>query len=135
MPWTRDDYPDSMKNLDPEVREKAIEIANTLVEEEGYEEGRAIAIAQSQAKDVIDPDRKPKGGGGSNRRRVEGPPQHVVPHEVGWAVKREDADQPSKTFETKQEAREYAIDIASNQNTDVVFHDQEGREQKRWEDL
>lgn len=51
MPWSKSNYPDSMKNMDPQVREKAIDIANTLVEEEGYEEGRAIRIAQSQAKE------------------------------------------------------------------------------------
>lgn len=53
MPWTKQDYPDSMKNLDPEVREKAIEIANALVEDEKMEEGRAIAIAQAQAKKSV----------------------------------------------------------------------------------
>ncbi|MBW3582344.1 MAG: hypothetical protein KY455_04525 [Euryarchaeota archaeon] len=53
MPWTKQDYPDSMKNLDAEVREKAIEIANALVEDENMEEGRAIAIAQAQAKKSV----------------------------------------------------------------------------------
>lgn len=51
MPWTEDDYPQSMKNLTPEVRQKAIEIANKLYEDEHYEEGRAIAIATSTAEE------------------------------------------------------------------------------------
>jgi uncharacterized protein YdaT len=50
MPWTKKDYPDSLKNFDSRIRNKAIEIANALLEE-GYEEGRAIAIATSRAKD------------------------------------------------------------------------------------
>ena len=50
MPWSKDDYPDSMKNLTEEVREKAIDIANALLEKEGYDEGRAIAIATKQAE-------------------------------------------------------------------------------------
>lgn len=50
MPWTSDDYPVSMKNLEPRVRDKAVEIANALLED-GYEEGRAIAIATAQAKE------------------------------------------------------------------------------------
>nr|WP_159881291.1 hypothetical protein [Paenibacillus puerhi] len=50
MPWTKKDYPPSMKNLDERVREKAVEIANALLEN-GYEEGRAIAIATAQAKE------------------------------------------------------------------------------------
>jgi len=39
-----------MKHLPPVVREKAIEIANALLEEEGMEEGRAIRIAIARAK-------------------------------------------------------------------------------------
>lgn len=54
MPWTKKDYPDAMKNLDKEVRDKAIEIANALVKEENMEEGRAIPIAISQAKEWAD---------------------------------------------------------------------------------
>jgi uncharacterized protein YdaT len=38
-----------MKNLAPEVRAKAIEIANALLEE-GTEEGKAIRIAIAKAK-------------------------------------------------------------------------------------
>lgn len=49
MPWSEHDYPVSMKNLTPEVRNKAVEIANSLLEE-GYPEGRAIAIATAQAE-------------------------------------------------------------------------------------
>jgi uncharacterized protein YdaT len=49
MAWSEDNYPRSMKNLSPRVREKAIEISNTLLDQ-GYEEGRAIAIGTSQAE-------------------------------------------------------------------------------------
>ena len=51
MPWTKKDYPDSMKNLPEAVRNKAIEIANVLLEEKNMEEGIAIATAISRAKD------------------------------------------------------------------------------------
>lgn len=50
MPWTKDNYPDSMKNLRAEIRYKAIEIANALVEDEHMSEGRAISIATAQAE-------------------------------------------------------------------------------------
>jgi len=53
MPWSKNDYPPSMKNLDERVREKAVEIANALLRD-GYEEGRAIAIATSQAEEWAD---------------------------------------------------------------------------------
>jgi uncharacterized protein YdaT len=50
MPWTENEYPDAMKNLTKKVRTKAIEISNALLEE-GMEEGRAISIAISKAKE------------------------------------------------------------------------------------
>jgi uncharacterized protein YdaT len=50
MPWSEHDYPVSLKNLTPEVRNKAIEIANALLQE-GNEEGRAIAIATARAEE------------------------------------------------------------------------------------
>lgn len=51
MPWTENNYPASMKNLTPEVRNKAIEIANSLLEKEGYPEDRAIPIAIDTAEE------------------------------------------------------------------------------------
>ncbi len=38
-----------MQNLSPEVRLKAIEIANALLEQ-GYDEGKAIRVAIAKAK-------------------------------------------------------------------------------------
>jgi uncharacterized protein YdaT len=52
MPWSSDYFPTSMKHLPPVVREKAIEIANALLEE-GMEEGRAIRIAIAKAKEWV----------------------------------------------------------------------------------
>ena len=49
MPWTETRYPASMKRLAPEVRGKAVEIANALLAE-GYDEGRAIRIAIAKAR-------------------------------------------------------------------------------------
>jgi len=50
MPWDETYYPQSMRNLRPEVRMKAIEIANALLEE-GYDEGKAIRIAIAKAEE------------------------------------------------------------------------------------
>ncbi|MGH2413090.1 MAG: DUF2188 domain-containing protein [Microcystaceae cyanobacterium] len=58
MPWSKNDYPTSMKNLTAEVRDKAIEIANALLEE-GYEEGRAIAIGTAKAEEWAENRDKP----------------------------------------------------------------------------
>ncbi|GGH25488.1 hypothetical protein [Paenibacillus segetis] len=54
MPWNKQEYPPSMKNLDARVRNKAIEIANALLEED-YEEGRAIATAKAEEWDQNHP--------------------------------------------------------------------------------
>jgi uncharacterized protein YdaT len=43
MPWSDERYPVSMKNLAPQVRHKAIEIANALLAA-GRPEGQAIRI-------------------------------------------------------------------------------------------
>ena len=112
MPWDKTNYPASMKNLDTEVREKAVEIANALVEE-GYEEGRAIPIAISQA-----------------RRWAENQPTrtlHVVPHPEGWAVREEGRSRASIVLETKEEAQNRALEIGKYEGADVVIHDENGR--------
>lgn len=51
MPWTKTDYPNSMKNLTATVRNKAIEIANALLKKRHMDEGISIATAISRAKD------------------------------------------------------------------------------------
>ena len=50
MPWTNENYPVSMKNLPAKTREKAIEIANALLEEKHIDDGIAIAIGIKNAK-------------------------------------------------------------------------------------
>ena len=50
MPWNADFFPASMKHLPPPVREKAIDIANALLDER-MDEGKAIRIAIARAKD------------------------------------------------------------------------------------
>jgi uncharacterized protein YdaT len=76
MPWSPDDYPASMKHLPPLVREKAIEIANALLGDEGMEEGRAIRIAIARAKQwaTHHSDHHPNRSGASIRTRAVGTP-------------------------------------------------------------
>jgi len=50
MPWTIDRYPASMRRLPPWVRDKAIKIANALLNE-GMDEGKGIRIAIAKAKE------------------------------------------------------------------------------------
>ena len=50
MPWTDAYYPKSMMHLPDPARQKAIDIANALLEQ-GMEEGKAIRIAIAKAKE------------------------------------------------------------------------------------
>ncbi|MFF2286746.1 DUF2188 domain-containing protein [Peribacillus butanolivorans] len=55
MSWDKNDYPDSIKNLNKDVREKAIEIASALLDE-GYKDDKAIPIAIDRAKMALGKD-------------------------------------------------------------------------------
>ena len=48
MPWNEQYYPPAMEHLSPIVRAKAVEIANTLLEE-GHDEGFCIRVAIARA--------------------------------------------------------------------------------------
>lgn len=50
MPWTSEYYPKSMTHLPSPVRQKAIDIANALLEQ-GMDEGKAIRIGIAKAKE------------------------------------------------------------------------------------
>lgn len=119
MPWRKNDYPVSMKNLEPRVRNKAIEIANALLDD-GYEEGRAIAIATAKAKEWNDDHPQ------SKRDKSSAPNYHVVPHEEGWAVKEEGADAVRLYAETKADAVEQAKEWASDANKTAIIHRKDG---------
>lgn len=93
MSSNKNKYPDSMKNLSGSTRTKAIEIANTLFEE-GYEEGRAISIAISKAKE------KTK----SMKDSANNLTYHLVPHDGDWAIKKENNSRVTEVFQTKNEA-------------------------------
>lgn len=53
MPYSKTDYPASLKNFMAPVRSKAIEIANALLAD-GNDESKAIAIATAQAEKWAD---------------------------------------------------------------------------------
>ena len=50
MPWYNGDYPPSYKNQPKKLREKAVEIANAVLEETG-DEGVAIATGLKRARE------------------------------------------------------------------------------------
>ncbi len=71
MPYTKNDYPDSMKNMKEIARFKAIDILNAMLKD-GYDESRAIPIAISQAKEWYE--------GASNKEKSEMKKEDVTDH-------------------------------------------------------
>ncbi len=131
MPWSEHDYPDSLKNLDPIVRRKAIDIANAMLAE-GYEDDAAIPIATAQAKkwaedadaaekralkrkDITDHPRQPKSRGAKLIERDV----TVNKVEDGWEVRTVGAQRADSLHKTKREATARAQEIAEKRGTDV----------------
>ncbi|WP_373895000.1 DUF2188 domain-containing protein [Virgibacillus natechei] len=147
MPWTLNDYPPSMKNLDEATKMKAIDIANSMIDE-GYEEGRAIPIAMEQAKewqqnanqDEIESYKK---RGKPTQRSEEGEKydnnperleeaEEVVAHEEGWAVQSSNAERASDIFEKKDDAIKRAREVARNKGTSLTIYKQDDTIQKTY---
>ncbi|MGD9583057.1 MAG: DUF2188 domain-containing protein [Lysobacterales bacterium] len=58
---------------------------------------------------------------------MAGKNQHVVPHQDGWAVKRAGNQRVTSTHDTEQQAIDAAMDIARNQQPELVIHRPDGR--------
>ena len=119
MPWTKNDYPDSMKNMDESARNKAIEIANKLVEDD-YEEGRAISIAISQAKEWY------QNRGEETSAEIT---HHLVSEGDKWILNATDNDEQTE-FGTKVEAMDKIDELKKEQSIKVMVHDTDGNFQK-----
>lgn len=140
MTWNMEDYPNSMKNMAPLERKKAIDIANALLAD-GYADDRAIPIAMSQAekwyeaasekeKDAFEKEANPSKDDEHdvNQRSAELlDANEVVKHtEDGWAVMAEGAKKPSELFDTKKEAVDAAKVIARNKKSNVKEYRKDG---------
>ena len=138
VPWDTNDYPSSLKNLDVEIRKKAIEIANAMVDE-GYDEGTAIPIATDQAKEWYenaskeeknqmrnksDKNLRTRDSDKTNSRpELQDKEELVIKREDGWAVQAEDAKRASAVYDNKKDAMKRAKEIAENKGTDVKVKD------------
>src|SRR5687767_8530668 len=131
MPWTKVNYPPSMKNLPPVIRGKAVEIANALLEE-NQEEGIAIATGISRAKDWAE-NRHIKlknGKGHSTDVKKHGHDQYVIPYEGRWAVKNE-GEKTIKAFQLKKDAVVAARKKAKDANGNLIILGKDGRVQQK----
>lgn len=57
----------------------------------------------------------------------KGKNQHVIPTEIGWAVKGERNLRVTKRTETKDDAIVKAREIAKKQKTELVIHNRDGK--------
>ena len=127
MPWIQKNYPDSMKNLDPTVRNKAIEIANALMREgKMHDEGNVIATGISKAKDWathegMDVAKTP------TDHKDHGTDQYVIPHKKGWALKTERSNKPYKVYATKEEAIEKGEEMAKKHSATLMIQGEDGK--------
>ncbi|GIN19847.1 MAG TPA: DUF2188 domain-containing protein [Bacillus bacterium] len=113
MPWSKNDYPESMKNLPDDIRDKAIEIANALLEED-YSEGRAISIGIAQARKYIE-------GDDDNR-----PEYHVEPDGEDWILKKKDGLKAIMREETKKNLLDRAKEYVNDRDGMLVIHKTDG---------
>ncbi len=133
MPWTMDDYPQSLKNLDELGRKKAIDIANAMLKD-GYKESDIIPIATKQAEKWYKDASKDELNELKNKHitqhqtdqsanpELNEEPIHVYFEDNEWKVKTEKAKQASDTFQYKKYAVKRAQEIAENKNTKVIEH-------------
>jgi uncharacterized protein YdaT len=134
MPWTKTDYPNSMKNLPEEVRNKAIEIGNALLSENKMDEGIIIATAISRAKDwAAEHGKKIENPERSKITDVKehGQDRIVIPFENEWAIKVEGREKIEKLFHTKQEAIKQARKETKKVNGTLTIHRKTGKVEKR----
>lgn len=134
MPWTKKDYPVSMKNLPNEVRNKAIEIANALLDERDMDEGIAIATAISRAKDWAanrGKDTTNKGGRPADIKE-HGEDRYVIPMgDSNWGVKVEGKKKVERVFDNKEDAVKQARKEAKAANASLTIQKRTGKVQKR----
>jgi hypothetical protein len=62
---------------------------------------------------------------------AQGKNQHIVPHGGGWAILGAGNEKVTRQFETQREAIEHGRQIAINQQSELIIHNQEGRIRER----
>lgn len=114
MPWSKNSYPDSMKNLEPHVREKAIEIANALLRDD-YNEGRAISIATAQARKTI-----------HEEDSDERPMYKVIARESDWVLMKSDGERAIFAESTKKSLLEKVKLYVNEHNGILAIYQENG---------
>lgn len=117
MPWSKNDYPDSFKNLEQDVRDKAIEISNALLRE-GTDEGRAIAIATTKAREYVQ-------GNESDRNVYE-----VRPRDNDWVLMKKNGERAIFKEETKSKLLDKAKPYVNEHDGSLNVYHEDGSFEK-----
>jgi uncharacterized protein YdaT len=124
-----------MKNLPMQVRGKAIEIANALLEETRMDEGIAIATAISRAKDwAANRGKKTESKARASRStdvKRHGEDRYVIPYRDIWAIKKEGSARVERSFDNKQDAVKQARQEARKSNASLTIQTKAGKVQQR----
>lgn len=143
MPWNMKDYPASLKNFEPLLRKKIIDIANALIAS-GYADDEAIPIATSQGKEWFEnatevelkslrsepnPKKDDEHDTSSANPELLDEDVEVYFENDQWTVKTKKAERAADTFATKAEAVERAEEIAANKETEVIQYTKDGKRQ------
>src|SRR5699024_3066771 len=129
------DYPNSLKNLDEDVRLKAIDIGNAMIKD-GYDEDRAIPIAISKAKEwVEDASAKEKRTlekkdltkhkkGNSNAEKLQDADVIVSyrEEEKKWEVRSKGAKKAEALYDRKVDAEKRAKEMAQYRDGKVISY-------------
>ncbi|MGX7205391.1 DUF2188 domain-containing protein [Enterococcus pingfangensis] len=147
MPWNMNDYPASMKNLDPLIQKKAIDIGNALLHD-GYPDERAIPIAISQAEKWFNdaaakekkdfqkataPQKDDPHTRNNNAEKLLTAIVKVQYKAPNWQVISEGASQASNLCTTKEEAVARAKEIAKNKAVSLKIYKQDGQLQETYD--
>lgn len=119
MPYNKNDYPNSMKNLKEDIRNKAIDILNELIDE-GYEEGRAIPLSISRAKEWYE---------NRGEKLSDDITHHLKPDGDHWVLKNLETNE-SKPFDTKKEAMEKVKEISKEKSAKTLIFKENGEFQQ-----
>lgn len=119
MRWRTNQIPQSLQEADPEVRGRALSIAERMVRE-GEEKARALFEGLERAQNM--------GEAEATVTRVPADREfHVVPAEEGWELRVEDGSAPSREFGTRDEALSHGHDKAREVQGNLYIHNDEGR--------
>jgi hypothetical protein len=118
MSYSTIKYPASFGVLKPEIRRKAIEIANTLIDE-GFDPQKAEVIAIANSRELAR-------NFNSTHAHVADCTIHVIPHVNGWAIISPDASKFFAVYESKKDAMIRARSYAKCVKFKLFVHSQEG---------